>query len=84
MMANLSAINFNYDKSLFFYTLAIISSKGKGEYYFKRAVVWYMLKNYSQAKKDIEKAEKYKYVVDNLFKQDLERLKKVKQREFKR
>ena len=84
MLGNLSAINFNYDKSLFFYTLAIISSKGKGEYYFKRAVVWYMLKNYSQAKKDIEKAEKYKYVVDNLVKQDLERLKKVKQREFKR
>jgi tetratricopeptide (TPR) repeat protein len=76
MLGNLSAISFNYDKALFFYTLAIISSKGIGEYYFKRAVVWYMFKNYDQAKKDIEKAEKHKYVVDKLFIKDLEKIKK--------
>jgi hypothetical protein len=37
-----------------------------------------MLDNYNQAKKDMEKAEKYNFVVDKEFKQDLEKIKKEK------
>ena len=57
--------------------MAIFLSTNSGEYYFKRAVAWYMLNNYNQAKKDVEKAEKYNFVVDDEFKKNLETLKRV-------
>ena len=36
-----------------------------------------MLNNYNQAKKDVEKAEKYNFIVDDEFKKNLETLKRV-------
>ena len=71
ILGNISAIRIDYKKALFFYTMAIFLSVNTGEYYFKRAAIWYMLNNYNQAKKDIEKAEKYNFIVDDEFKQDL-------------
>ena len=71
ILGNISAIRIDYKKALFFYTMAIFLSTNSGEYYFKRAVAWYMLNNYNQAKKDVEKAEKYNFIVDDEFKQDL-------------
>lgn len=76
ILGNLFAIKQDYKKALTCYTMAILLSRDNGEYYFKRAVVWYMLNNYNQAKKDIEKAEKYNFVVDNEFKKDLKIIKK--------
>jgi len=76
VLGNLFAIKQDYKRALTCYTMAILLSRDNGEYYFKRAVVWYMLNNYNQAKKDIEKAEKYKFVVDKEFKKDLEIIKK--------
>lgn len=76
ILGNICAMKKDYKKALTCYTMAILLSRDIGEYYFKRAVVWYMLNNYNLAKKDIEKAEKYKIVVDNEFKKDLEKIKK--------
>ncbi len=78
ILGNIFAINNDYKRSLVCYTMAILLSRNTGEYYFKRAAVWYMLNNYNQAKKDMEKAEKYNFVVDKDFKQDLEKIKKEK------
>ena len=78
VLGNIFAINNDYKRSLICYTMAILLSRDNGEYYFKRAVVWYMLDNYNQAKKDMEKAEKYNFVVDKEFKQDLEKIKREK------
>ena len=77
ILGNISAIRIDYKKALFFYTMAIFLSTNSGEYYFKRAVAWYMLKNYNQAKKNVEKAEKYNFIVDDEFKKNLETLKRV-------
>ena len=77
ILGNISAISIDYKKALFFYTMAIFLSVNTGEYYFKRAAIWYMLNNYNQAKKDIEKAEKYNFIVDDEFKKNLETLKRV-------
>jgi tetratricopeptide (TPR) repeat protein len=76
ILGNLFAIKQDYKKALTCYTMAILLSRDKGEYYFKRAVVWYMLNNYNQSKKDVEKAEKYKFIVDKEFKKELEIIKK--------
>lgn len=78
ILGNVFAINNDYKRALICYTMAILLSRDSGEYYFKRAAVWYMLNNYNQAKKDMEKAEKYNFVVSNEFKQDLEKIKKEK------
>ena len=75
LLGNICAIKNNYKDALTCYTMAILLSRDKGLYYFKRAVVWYMLNNYNQAKKNVEKAEKYKFVVNDEFKQDLEKIK---------
>ena len=78
ILGNIFAVNNDYKNALICYTMAILLSRDKGEYYFKRAVVWYMLDNYNQAKKDIENAEKYNFVVDDELKKDLETMKKEK------
>ena len=76
ILGNIFAMKQEYKKALTCYTMAILLSRESGEYYFKRAVVWYILNNYNQAKKDVEKAEKYKFVVDEEFKKNLEIIKK--------
>jgi tetratricopeptide (TPR) repeat protein len=76
ILGNIFAMRHEYKQALTCYTMAILLSRENGEYYFKRAVVWFMLNNYSQAQKDVEKAEKYKFVVDDEFKKDLESIKK--------
>ena len=76
ILGNIFAMKEEYKKALTCYTVAILLSRDSGEYYFKRAAVWYMLNNYINAKKDVEKAEKYNFVVDDEFKKDLETIKK--------
>lgn len=76
ILGNIFAMNQEYKRALTCYTMAILLSKNNGEYYFKRAVVWYILNNYNNAKKDIEKAEKNNFVVYDEFKKDLEIIKK--------
>ena len=74
LLGNVFAINSDYKKALTCYTMAVLLQRDNGEYYFKRAVVWYMLKKYDLAEKDVEKAEKYNFVVDKDFKEKLERV----------
>ncbi|MCR4662486.1 MAG: hypothetical protein K5622_01200 [Endomicrobiaceae bacterium] len=75
ILGNLFAMQTDYKNALTCYTMAILLARDNGEYYFKRAAVWYMLNNYNQAKKDVEKAEKYNFVADDEFKKDLEKIK---------
>ena len=76
ILGNICAMKNEYKKALTCYTMAILLSRDTGEYYFKRAVVWYMLNNYEQSNKDVERAEKYGFIVNNEFKKDLEKIKK--------
>ena len=76
ILGNIFAMKEEYKKALTCYTMAILLSRKNGEYYFKRAVVWYMLNKYGNAQKDVEKSEKYKFVVDDEFKEDLKKIKK--------
>lgn len=76
ILGNISAIKADYNKALFFYTMAIFLSKDTGEYYFKRAAIYLILNKYNLAKKDMEKAEKYNFKVDKEFKKELEKIKK--------
>ena len=74
LLGNVFAINADYKKALTCYTMSIMLHRDNGEYYFKRAVVWYMLNKYDLAQKDIEKAQKYNFIVDKDFKEKLERV----------
>lgn len=80
LLGNIFAMEKEYKKALFCYTMAILLTKDNGEYFFKRAVTWYMLDRYDLAKKDVEKAEEHKFVVDEEFKKDLENTKKEKEK----
>ena len=75
ILGNIFAMNGEYTKALSCYTMAILLSRDSGEYYFKRAVVWYMLNKYELSVKDVERAEKYNFIVDKEFKQDLDKIK---------
>ena len=74
LLGNVFAINANYKKALTCYTMSIMLHRNNGEYYFKRAVVWYMLNKYDLAQKDVERAQKYNFIVDKDFKEKLERV----------
>lgn len=74
LLGNVFALEEYYEKALMCYTMATTLNRDNGEYYFKRSAVWYLLNKYDLAKKDVEKAEKYNFVVDKDFKKNLERV----------
>ncbi len=76
LLGNVFALEQKYEQAIFCYTMSILLKRDNGEIYFKRAMVWYLLKNYDSAQKDVKYAEKYNFIVDKEFKQDLEKAKK--------
>ena len=80
LLGNIFAMETEYKKALFCYTMAILLSRDNGEYYFKRAVTWYMLDKYDLAQKEVDYAEKHGFIVYKDFKQDLEKAKKEKKK----
>ena len=80
LLGNIFAMEEDYKKALFCYTMATFLSKDNGEYYFKRAVTWYMLDKYDLAEKEVEKAEKCNFLVYEEFKKDLEKAKREKEK----
>ena len=80
LLGNVFAIEKEYKKALFCYTMAILLCGDNGEYYFKRAVIWYILDKYDLAEKEVQKAEKHNFIVDKEFKKDLENAKKEKRK----
>ena len=80
LLGNVFAMEGEYKKALFCYTMAIFLSKDNGEYFFKRAVTWYMLEKYDLAEKDVKKAEVRNFIVYEEFKKDLEKAKKERKK----
>ena len=74
-LGNMFAMKKEYRAAVICYTMAILYSdkKNNGEYYFKRAVVWFFCGKYELALKDMNVALEKKFEVPKEFKEDLEK-----------
>jgi len=74
-LGNISAIKQDYKLAVVYYTLAILSTKDNGEYYFKRSAAQMMLKNYKNAAEDMEKSLKKGFNIDSGFRMEVQKIK---------
>ncbi len=74
-LGNISAIKQDYKQAVVYYTIAILSTKDNGEYYFKRSAAQMMLKNYKNAEEDMEKSLKKGFNIDSGFKIEVQKIK---------
>lgn len=72
-LGNMFAMKKEYRSAVVCYTMAILCSdkKNNGEYYFKRAAVWFFMEKYELASKDMNVALERKFDVPEEFKEDL-------------